>query len=92
MNLIKKNNWWQVNKEDARIYMRLLENDEFFAIRGSKDPIHGWYSPCYGIKLKCNVMSCKKKGFPHEISFVTVICIGALIDMKKIQDRLIDFD
>jgi hypothetical protein len=92
VNLIKKNNWWQINNEGANIYMRLLENSDFLPIHGSKDPIHGWYSPCYGTKLKCNVMSCRKKGFPHKISFVTAICTGALIDMQKIQDRLIYFD
>ncbi len=91
-DLIKQNSWWQINNDGERIYMRLLENKDFLIIGGSKEPIHGWYSPRYGTKLKCNVMSCRQSGFPHEISFVTAICTEALIDMQKIQDKLIIFD
>jgi hypothetical protein len=90
--LIKKNSWWQISNEGARIYMRLLENEDFLTICGSTDPMHGWYSPRYGEKLKCNVMSYKKRGFPQEISFVTAICTEAAIDIKKIKNKLIYFD
>ena len=89
---IKQDSWWQINNEGARIYMQPLENGDFLVIRGLMDPIHGWYSPRYGAKLKCNVMSCKKRGFTHEVSFMTAICTAALIDMKIIQDKLIYFD
>jgi hypothetical protein len=90
--LIKQDSWWQINNEGARIYMQPLENGDFLVIRGLMDPIHGWYSPRYGAKLKCNVMSCKKRGFTHEISFMTAICTEALIDTEKVQDKLIYFD
>jgi hypothetical protein len=90
--LIKQNNWWEINNEGARIYMRLLNNDDFTTICGSLDPIHGWYSPRYGIKLKSQVMSCKKRGLPHEIYFITVICTESLIDMRMIKDKLNHFD
>jgi len=90
--LIKKNSWWQISNGGAQIYMRLLENEDFLTTCGSTDPMHGWYSPRYGEKLKCNVMSYKKRGFPREISFVTAICTEAAIDLKKITDKLIYFD
>ncbi len=90
--VIKKNSWWQTKNEGAHIYMRLLENCDFSIIRGLKDPIHGWYSPAYGKKLKSNVMSCQKNGFPHEICFLTAICAEDIIDMKNIQVMLIYFD
>lgn len=92
VDLIKQNSWWQIKNEDTKIYIRLIESGDFVTICGSKDPIHGWYSPSYGTRFKCNVMSCKKKGSPREISFVTAICTEALIDMKKIQDKFIYFD
>lgn len=90
--LIKKNRWWLISNREAQIYMTLLEDSDFSIIRGSINPIYGWYSPCYGTKLKCDVMSCKKNGFPHEISFLTAICTKTLIDMERIRDRLIYID
>lgn len=90
--LIKQNNWWQINNEGARIYIRLFENNDFSTVCGSINPIHGWYSHRYGAKLKSNVLSCKKRGFPHEISFITVICTESIIDTQIIQDKLNHFD
>lgn len=90
--MIKKNSWWQISNGEAQIYMGLLEAADFSIIQGSINPIHGWYSPYYGIKLKCDVLSCKKKGSAHDVSFVTAICTGALIGIKKIQEKLVYFD
>lgn len=91
-SLTKQNDWWQIKNDGACVYLRLIDNGDFSIIRGLRDPIHGWYSPCYGIKRECNVMSCRKKGSPNEISFVSAICTKALIDMKEIQDKFIYFD
>lgn len=89
--LIKQKNWWQISNDGARINMRLLD-DDFSIICGAENPIHGWYSPSYGTRLRSNVMSCKKKGFADEIFFVTAICTETLNDIQKIQDKLIYFD
>jgi hypothetical protein len=90
--LTKRNGWWQINHDGASVYMRLIEDADFSIIRGLKDPIQGWYSPRYGIKVECNVMSCRKKGSPNEIFFTTAICAKSLIDMKEIQDKFLYFD
>ena len=89
---MKQKEWWQINNEGTRIYMRMIENSDFDIICGSKDPIHGWYSPAYGKMIECNVMSCQKKGLPHEVSFLTAICTDALPDIKSIQEKLVYFD
>jgi hypothetical protein len=86
------NGWWQLNNEGIKIYMKLLEEDNFSIVHGSIDPMHGWYSPCYGKKLACDVMCCRKRGYPHEISFTTAICIDASIDEEKFEEKLIYFD
>ncbi len=90
-DLNKHGNWWQINNQGSRVYMRLIGDGGFSIICGSKNPIHGWFSPQYGTKLKNNVMSCRKNGFPHKIYFLTAICARDKIDMNSIQDKLIHF-
>ena len=92
VNLAKRNNWWQLNNEGKTIFMRLLEEDDFSTVRGSIDPMHGWYSPHYGKKLACDVMYFLKKGNPHEISFTTAVCTDELIDEEKFEEKLIYLD
>ena len=83
--------WWRIDTEGARIYMRLLGNDEFSPVSGKENPIHGWYSPHYGTKVKGEVLSCKKRGLPSETSFMTAICSKSIVGMSKIQEKIFDF-
>ena len=80
--------WWQINNRDSKIYLRLLEDNNLVPISGQVNPIHGWFAPCYGEKLKSCTLRCNKSGHPDQITFETVICTGTLIDMNTINEKL----
>ena len=90
-DLIHEKAWWRINNKGARIYMRLLRSDEFSPFSGGDNPIHGWYSPYYGAKVKGRVLSCSKRGLSSETSFMTAICVNSMVDMSKIQEKLCNF-
>jgi len=66
-------NEWSIRNGDAECTINLEGGDEFQLKKGQIDPILGWYSPAYGIKVPAGVLSCRKKGNPQEMSFTTVI-------------------
>ncbi len=66
-------NEWIIRNGDAECTMSLESSDEFELKKGQIDPIMGWFSPAYGIKVPAGVLSCRKKGNPQEMSFTTVI-------------------
>ncbi|WDN88271.1 hypothetical protein BuS5_01239 [Desulfosarcina sp. BuS5] len=76
--------WWQVINNSGPVFLKLVDTVGFSLRNGEKKPLCGWYSPCYGIKLKCNLLSCEKKGIAESISFITVICTN-----KPLEDRII---
>ena len=90
--LNKEEGWWNCFNGGEKIYIRLFENEDFFLFQGSRDPIHGWYSPCYGKKVASTVMTAKKRGFPNEICFRSAICTEGLIDIDKIRSKFKCFD
>lgn len=67
--------WWKINRQESTIFVRLLNESNFSAIKGQKDPLFGWYSPSYGIKRESIVLSCTMTGTAKEVSFITAICI-----------------
>ena len=54
-------------------HIRLKRDVDFKTVCGRKDPIFGWYSPAYGIKIPCNVLTCLKHGTPQAANFKTLI-------------------
>ena len=69
----KNYDWWQIDNQGAKVFIRLSDELDFLFVKGQEDPLHGWYSPEYGILQKCGVLTCKKRGYANDISFVTVI-------------------
>ena len=70
----KNHDWWLIDNQGAKVYIKLLDKPDFFFTKGREDPLFGWYSPSYGTIRKSGVLSCKKKGSANDISFITLIC------------------
>ena len=88
----KYDDWWLINNKERKIFLRLLKGDDLKTIKGQTNPIHGWFSPCYGRKTETNVLTCKKYGFPDEIGFTTAICTQFPIDLNILKEKLRYFD
>jgi hypothetical protein len=88
----KTNGFWLIDNQEVKIFLRLLYEDDFVGIRGQKEPLLGWYSPSYGIKKKCGVLNCTKRGMPREISFVTAICTESPLKVESLHERLMQFE
>ena len=76
---LEDNGWWKICRQGSVIYMKLLDEHHFNVIKGQKDPLFGWYSPCYGIKRKSGVLSSTMRGTAKEVSFTTAICINPIV-------------
>lgn len=72
--LSKTNGWWLIDNNGVKVFMRLLGERDFLLLKGQTDPLLGWYSPAYGLKIKSSVLSSIKRGPANEISFSTLIC------------------
>ena len=84
--------WWCLNHQTAKVYLKLLPDNNLHLIRGQLNPIHGWFSPRYGIKRKSYVLHCKRHGFPNQVNFLTAVCTEFPADMNQLQQNLIYFE
>ena len=69
----KNEEWWQIENQGSEIFILLTDDVDFKTVCGRKDLIFGWYSPTYGIKIPCNVLTCIKRGTPQAVNFKTII-------------------
>ena len=69
----KNHDWWLIDNQGAKVYIKLLDKPDFFFTKGQEDPLLGWYSSEYGIVQKSGVLTCKKRGYANDISFITAI-------------------
>ncbi len=83
----RENDWWMIENQEACVFMRLRPEDAFSSTAGQENPPFGWYSPEYGKKLPCTVLSCKKKGPPDAISFLTFIWLNFAPDLNLLEER-----
>jgi hypothetical protein len=73
-DVFEQDGWWKVSNKGSSVFIKRVDAADFSVKNGEKNPLFGWYSPCYGIKLKSSVLSCGKKGGPDTVSFITAIC------------------
>ena len=90
--LIEKGSWWIVTCAKERAFIRLLGKNTFAQISGQTNPILGWYSPSYGIKRECPVLTCRREGVSDEISFLTAICLGLPVKADELHARLLQIE
>jgi hypothetical protein len=66
---------WVIINSHFTCTIALKDGGEFRHISGQTDPILGWFSPAYGVKRETTVLSCRKRGRPEEVSFLTEITV-----------------
>jgi len=76
--------WWRIDRNGIRAYLKLLEEASFQYSEGLEDPVFGWYSPSYGVRLKSGVLSCLKTGCPNEVSFAAALCVNEPSGVKEL--------
>lgn len=84
----RSNDWWVIDNQGAKIFIKLVGNNDFLLVKGQEKPLIGWYSPCYGIIKKSGVLTYKKYGSADEVSFVTAICTESSLEKRFIRERL----
>lgn len=80
--------WLQADNQGEKIFITHLEDNKFTSFKGQETPIFGWYSPAYGVKKPCSVLSCMKKGLPREVSFLTAIGIDSPANQYYLRERI----
>ncbi|MBN2034952.1 MAG: alginate lyase family protein [Deltaproteobacteria bacterium] len=82
--------WIKVNIAGVEAFVRLLESGRFEVIRGRENPIHGWCSPAYGIKMPGPVLSSRVRMAAEETIFFTAVCLGEPCDVSALKSRFLD--
>lgn len=79
--------WWVAEQGRESIYIKLLAGGAFSLIKGEENPPRGWFSPAYGLKMESGVLSCRGRGEPRSISFLTAIGVGSPDESEELQQR-----
>ncbi len=77
---------WRANGCSQELFIATAT--ESVLLKGSIDPLLGWYSEAYGKKEPCSVLSCRDKGKPAIVQFFTVISRSAIPDILPLQERM----
>ncbi len=83
----RQNDWWHVERGKAVILIRLLKGPDFTSVAGQEEPPFGWFSPAYGVKVKSDVLSCRKRGPAAETSFLTAISLSEPLSPDAYLER-----
>ena len=79
--------WLALENHGEKIFLKLMGKHEFRFAEGEENPVFGWYSPTYGIKLKSGVLSCQVEGSPSDVSFLTAIGVSYPLDTVLIRRK-----
>jgi hypothetical protein len=84
--------WWRIRHGEAQVFLSLFGDERFTLVKGKENPIHGWYSPQYGIKMPAVAMTVTRRGNPNDISFVTVVALEAPLQIEPLLQRFSEFE
>jgi hypothetical protein len=79
--------WTEIAMASVTAFVCLVEGGRFEVIRGREEPIHGWCSPGYGIKVPSPVLSCRAQKQAGAAVFETVVSLGGPCDVNELQNR-----
>lgn len=65
--------WWVIRNEEACVFMTVTGHDACEIHKGELNPPFGWFSPAYGAKTECVVLSFVATGEAWKVSFRTLI-------------------
>jgi len=80
--------WWLVTHKNTRVYLRLLDGSGFNYREGNDNPLLGWYSPSYGVRVKSGVLSHNKRGHSNDVLFVTAMCLNTPMHVKELSGKM----
>jgi hypothetical protein len=80
--------WIKITAGDERIFLSLVEGGNFGIIHASGMPIHGWYSPAYGVKVPTTVLSCRMRQPALDAQFLTAVSLSEPCNLDGLTDRI----
>ena len=69
----RKENRWILVRDQLKISLGSLDGKSFRLVKGQKEPILGWYSPAYGVKVETGVLTCRIREDVGRAAFTTLI-------------------
>lgn len=79
---------WQIENGPAQLTFQVFpERFRGRVVAGCENPILGWFSPGYGLKIPCPVLNVSREGRPDDISFLTVISGRGPLNEELVQKR-----
>jgi hypothetical protein len=84
--------WWRIRHGKSQVFLSLFGDEGFTLVKGEENPIHGWYSPQYGIKVPASVLTSTRRGNTNDISFVTVVALEAPLQIEPLLERVSEFE
>lgn len=84
--LTRIDGWLAVNVAGISSFIRLLEGD-FELLHGSENPLRGWFSPAYGVKLPSPTLTHKTCKKTPEAVFTTIIAVNTPCDADYLTER-----
>lgn len=73
---------WRIRVGKFEVFVEVSGGGSFQHVHGCMDPILGWYSPSYGIRVPCGVLRRTAAGTPEQVLFETLIYIRELISLE----------
>lgn len=83
----REDGWWLIERDSAKLYMRLLGGAGLNYAAGVEKPFFGWCSPSYGVRLKSGVLSRSERGYARDVRFETAICINKPMHLKELLEK-----
>ena len=84
--------YWTIAYNDKQLFLASVSGDGFAAESGCDHSPFGWFSPAYGLKIPCTVLSCHREGSPRDVAFTTAIWLKRPPEKDVLKDRLADFE
>jgi len=88
----KHDNWWQVQRADVSLWLKLISSQSFSLAHGQRSPILGWFSPAYGVKVETSVLHSKVRGETQEVYFITALCSDPSAEDIVLMERARTYD
>lgn len=88
LKITEANGTWELSNDGIKLFITSMTDDSFVLLKGSTEPIMGWFSPSYGVKMETGVLTLKKRGAPDQVEFITAIRADAPADRNIIFERL----
>jgi uncharacterized heparinase superfamily protein len=77
-SVVQQEQGWHISLGKASVFMKLLGGSDLCYFHGQTEPLLGWFSPAYGVKMPSGVLQCRKVGEPAEVRFETILFMDGI--------------